>query len=111
MPEGHKETEAQKKIDAKRRELENLKVSFDMSYIAKLAKDEATHQQTVKNLKTWVPHLNEIRKQRFSALAERWHARDKVAALRNAFGRLASRTLHEALSDLNVSLKYAASAY
>lgn len=106
-----KESEAQKKIDAKRRELEALKVSFDMSYIAKLAKDEATHQQLVKNLRTWQPHLVELRKQRANALAERWRARNKVAALRDAFARSASRTLQEALSDLNVSLKYSASAY
>ena len=106
-----KETEAQKKIDNKRRELEALKVSFDMSYIAKLAKDEAAHQQSIRVLKTWVPHLADLRKQRASALLERWTARNKVAGLRDAFGRKASRTLQEALSDLNVSLKYAASAY
>ena len=106
-----KETEAQKRIDAKRRELEALKVSFDMSYIAKLATDEATHQQSVKNLKTWVPHLAELRKQRAATLLERWRTRNKVAALRDAFGRVASNTLQEALSDLNVSLKYAPSAH
>ena len=32
-----KESEAQKRIDAKRRELEAMKISFDMSYITKLA--------------------------------------------------------------------------
>nr|WP_183035492.1 AAA family ATPase [Cupriavidus sp. UME77] len=106
-----KEMEAQKKIDAKRRELEALKISFDMSYIAKLAKDEATHQQNVKNLNAWVPHLAMLRKQRADALLERWRARDRVATLRNAFGRVASSTLREARSDLNVSLKYAESAY
>ena len=106
-----KETEAQKKIDAKRRELEALKVSFDMSYIAKLAKDEATYLQSVKSLKTWEPHLAELRRQRAATLSERWRARDKVAALRDAFGRVASSTLREALSDLNVSLKYAPSAH
>ena len=106
-----KETEAQKKIDAKRRELEALNITFDMSYIAKLAKDEATHQQNVKNLKGWVPHLAELRKQRAITLLERWKKRDRVAAIRNAFGRMASSTLQEALSDLNVSLKYAPSAH
>lgn len=105
------ETEAQKKIDTKRRELEALKVSFDMSYIAKLAKDEAAHQQGLKNLNAWVPHLAELRKQRDAALVDRWRARDRVAALRDAFGRVASNTLREALSDLNVSLKYVASAH
>lgn len=106
-----KETEAQKKIDSKRRELEALNISFDMSYIAKLAKDEATHQQSVKNLKSWEPHLAELRKQRGATLLERWRRRDRVAAIRDAFGRVASRTLHEALSDLNVSLKYTPSAH
>jgi DNA repair ATPase RecN len=106
-----KETEAQKRIDAKRRELEALKVSFDMSYIAKLAQDEASHQQAVKNLKTWVPHLKGLRQQRTAKLKERWTARNRVAGLRDAFGRRASATLKETLSDLQVSLKYLASAY
>ncbi len=106
-----KENEAQKKIDAKRRELEALKVSFDMSYIAKLAKDEATHQISVKNLKACVPHLKELHKQRGVALEKRWRARERVAALRDAFGRVASATLKETLSDLDVSLKYTPSAH
>src|ERR1700733_7203589 len=79
-----KESEAQKKIDAKRRELEALNVSFDMSYISKLAKDEASHQQSVKNLNTWKPHLVEMQKQRAATLKERWAARERVATLRDA---------------------------
>jgi energy-coupling factor transporter ATP-binding protein EcfA2/histidinol phosphatase-like PHP family hydrolase len=106
-----KEMEAQKRVDAARRELEALKVIFDMSYIAKLAKDEASHDQAVKNLKAWQPHLKEQRRLRGIALKERWSARHKVAALRDAFGRKASMVLKEALSDLQVSLKYAQNAY
>jgi energy-coupling factor transporter ATP-binding protein EcfA2/histidinol phosphatase-like PHP family hydrolase len=106
-----KEAEAQKKIDVKRRELEALKVSFDMSYISKLAADEASHSQAVKNLKTWVPHLAETRKRRTTVLKQRWEERDRVATLRETFGRLATATLREALSDLQVSLKYARNAY
>ncbi|MEJ0085000.1 MAG: AAA family ATPase [Pseudomonadota bacterium] len=106
-----KETEAQKKVDAKRRELEGLKVSFDMSYIAKLAKDEAAYQNDLNNLRTWVPHLDVVKKQRAAALKERWAAREKVANLRDAFARRATATLGEALSDLQVSLKYARDAF
>jgi ABC-type lipoprotein export system ATPase subunit len=105
-----KETEGQKKVDEKRRELEALKIPFDMSYIAKLAKDEASHQQSVKNLTTWKPHLADLQKQRATALKERWTARDKVATIRDAFARQATTTLREALSDLQVSLKYARNA-
>ncbi|MDD5259482.1 MAG: AAA family ATPase [bacterium] len=106
-----KESEAQKKIEAKRRELEALKISFDMSYITKLAADEASHSQNIKNLMTWKPHLQELRKKRSAVLKERWAARERVATLRDAFARLATTTLREALSDLLVSLKYTRNAY
>ncbi|MBP9079752.1 MAG: AAA family ATPase [Flavobacteriales bacterium] len=106
-----KETESHKKLDEKRRELEALKVPFDMSYISKLAKDEASHAQSVKVLKTWKPHLQELQKKRASVLKRRWEARTKIAMLRNAFGRKATDTLGEALTDLQVSLKYSENAY
>ncbi len=106
-----KEAEAQKKVDAKRKELEALKVKFDMSYITKLAKDEASHQQNVKNLQTWEPHLKEQKRLRAAALKERWAARERIAQLRDAYGRQATKALREALSDLQVSLKYTPNAY
>jgi DNA repair ATPase RecN/histidinol phosphatase-like PHP family hydrolase len=106
-----KDTEAQKKVDAKKRELEALKVKFDMSYITKLAKDEASYQQNVKNLHSWEPHLKEQKRQRAAVLKERWAARDRIALLRDTFARRATATLRESLSDLQVSLKYAANAY
>ena len=106
-----KDAEAQKKVDEKRRELEALKVSFDMSYISKLTKDEASHAQSVKNLNTWKPRLAEIRQQRALALKQRWAAREKVASLRDAFGRLATKILRESLSDLQVTLRYTKNAY
>lgn len=106
-----KETEAQTKIDAKKKELEALKVTFDMSYIAKLASDEASHLQTLKNLDAWKNNLAELRRNRLAALGRRWVARDRIATQREAFGKLASATLREALSDLQVSLKYARNAH
>ncbi len=106
-----KESEAQNKVDDKRQELESLNILFDMSYIAKLTKDEASHQQTVKDLNAWIPRLAELRRQRLGSLKERWAARDKVATIRNAFARRATITLREALTDLQVSLKYDRNAH
>jgi hypothetical protein len=106
-----KDSDAQKKVDDKRRELEALKVQFDMSYIAKLTRDEANHQQNIRNLNTWKPHLANLKQQRGEALKARWTARERVATIRDAFGRKATQTLEEALSDLRVSLKYARNAY
>lgn len=106
-----KEAEAQRRVDDKRRELEALKVSFDMSYISKLAKDEASHQQNIKNLNAWKPHLLELRKQRSEVLKDRWVARDRIAMMREVFGQQATATLREALTDLHVSLKYSRNAH
>lgn len=106
-----KESEAQGRIDAKKKELEALKVTFDASYISKLAADEASHTQRLKDLKAWKDQLTELRRKRVAALSRRWAARDRIATIREAFGRQASTTLREALSDLQVSLKFARNAH
>jgi histidinol phosphatase-like PHP family hydrolase len=106
-----KDTEAQSRIDAKKKELEALKVTFDMAYIAKLASDEASHLQRLKSLAAWRDHLAEQRRKRTAALARRWSARDRIATQREAFGKSATNTLNEALSDLQVSLKFQRNAY
>jgi DNA repair ATPase RecN len=106
-----KEGTAQKKVDTKRRELEAMNVQFDMSYISKLTKDEASHQQVVTYLNSLKPHLKELRKERALVLKERWAARERVGGLRDAFGRQASQTLRESLTDLQVTLKYKRNAH
>lgn len=106
-----KETDAQTRIDGKKKELEALKVTFDMAYIAKLASDEASHLQTLKNLGTWKTHLAELKRKRMATLSRRWAARDRIATQREAFGKAATATLKEALSDLQVSLKFQRNAH
>lgn len=106
-----KEAEAQTKVDSKRRELEALKVPFDMLYINKLTKDEAQQEQSVKNLRAWRPKLEELQRARKAVLEERWKARERVATLRDVYARKASGILRESLSDLQVSLKYKRDAH
>jgi len=106
-----KESEAQKRVDAKRKELESLKITLDMSYLTKLTKDEATYQQGLKNLQTWKAKLVELRKQRAATLKERWAARERIAVSRSAFGRRATHILSESLADVQVSLKYSHSGH
>lgn len=105
-----KDAEAAKAIEAKRKELESQNVKLDMAYIQKLATDEATHQQNVTNLKTWIPHLAELRRQRQEVLNTRWAARAKIAGIRDAYARSASKVLQASLGDLVVSLKFVANA-
>jgi DNA repair ATPase RecN len=106
-----KEAEALKLIETKRKELEAQNIRLDMAYIQKLANDEATYNQSVINLKTWIPQLKKLTAERNNALKTRWAARGKVSAIREAYARGATRTLREALSDLTVSLKFVASGY
>ncbi len=101
-----KDSETQRQIDLKRKELEAQGIRLDMAYVQKLAKDEASQKKDVATLKTWIPHLKELIKQRNETLKARWEARERVATIREAYGRIASKTLKEALSDLLVSLKY-----
>ncbi|MBX3027864.1 PHP domain-containing protein [bacterium] len=101
-----KESAIQASIDAKRKELEAQGHRLDMAYIQKLAKDEATHRQSVADLKTWKPHLNQLRIRRAAALKARWSARSAIYTAREGFARRANRVLHESLSDLTVTLKF-----
>jgi hypothetical protein len=104
-----KDAEASRQIEDKRKALEAQGVRLDMAFIQKLATDEATHNQSVINLKTWIPELATLKRQRATALKSRWSARERVATLRDAYARRATSVLQATLSDLKVSLKYARS--
>lgn len=106
-----KDAEAAKAIENKRKALEAQGIKLDMAYIQKLAKDEATQKTAISNLKTWKPHLVDIRKKYEQARKKRWEIRDRVATTRSAFGRKASETLRATLNDFQVTLKFSESAY
>lgn len=106
-----KDSEAQRQIDTKRQEMEAQNIRLDMAYVQKLASDEASQKQDVVNLKSWIPHLKELQKARAEVLKARWQARDRVATIRETYGRIATQTLKESLSDLQVSLKYVRNGY
>ena len=106
-----KEAASRKVIDEKRKALEAQNIRLDMAYIQKLAKDEASHKQSLTNLKAWVPHLAKLKRNWKAASRRRWSAREQIATIRDAYARDASETLKAALSDLTVSLKFGRSAY
>jgi len=105
-----KEGETSSAIETKKRELSQVGIRLDMPFIQKLVADEARAAENVKNLKTWVPELERLRKEYASLLRQRWAARDRVAAVRSAFAVRASNSLKSTLSDLFVTLKYDASS-
>jgi ABC-type lipoprotein export system ATPase subunit len=106
-----KDTALLMEIEQKKRQLEAQGIRVDMAYLQKLAVDEARLKQEVTNLKMWVPHLAELRRQRRECLRERWAARGRITDKRAAFAQKASAALRDALSGVNVSLKFEGNAY
>lgn len=106
-----KESEALKTIETKRKALEAQNIRLDIAYIQKLAKDEAKLKTELGNLRAWKPRLEEFRRKRSTASTKRWARRERIATIREAYGRAASETLKSALSDLVVSLKFLRSAH
>lgn len=103
-----KDDDAKRTIETKRQELEAQGVRLDMSFIQKLAADEAKYKKTLETLSKWKPHLAALRTERAKVLKERWGARDRVATIRVAYGKKASETLRASLTDLQVTLKFVA---
>lgn len=101
-----KEAEAKRSIEIKRQELEAQGVRLDMTFIQKLAADEAKYKKTLETLNKWKPHLATLKAERSKVLKERWSARDRVSTARSAYGKEASEVLRASLSDLQVTLKF-----
>lgn len=106
-----KETTLLTTADTQKANLEAQGITVNTNYIAKLTQDEASHQTTVNNLKTWEPHLAGKIKERDEQSELRWAARAKIYQKRRTFANLASTKLRTALSDLNVSLKFLENAH
>lgn len=102
---------AQQRVDDKRRELTEQKIPLDMTFIRKLAEDEAKYVQEITRLQTQQQELKGLIRQHKELSRRRWAARAKVANIRQAFARQATSTLESSLSDLRVSLKFSASTH
>lgn len=105
-----KEGQTSAAIENKKKELLQAGIRLDMPFIQKLVSDEARAAENVRNLKTWIPALDRLRKEYTALLRGRWTSRDQVAALRTAFAVRASNALKGTLSDLFVTLRYCPSS-
>jgi len=106
-----KDLQAQQTIEAKEKELEAQGIRLDMAYIQKLAQEEAVYTKELAELKALKSELMELKRQRIALLKDRWTTRDKIATIRDAYARKASRALLESLQDIKVNLKYVRNAY
>jgi ABC-type lipoprotein export system ATPase subunit len=106
-----RDAKATTEIEEKAKALEAQGIKLDMAYIQKLAKDEAQAKQNIAAIESWRTKLKQLQQERVKLLKNRWTARQKIAMLRTGYAMTASATLKGALSDLQVSLKFATDAY
>jgi hypothetical protein len=107
----NRDAKAMVEIEEKTRVLEAAGIKLDMAYIQKLARDEAEANQNIVKIESWKKKLKELQEQRAILLEARWAARHRIAMLRTGYAITASATLKSALTDLQVSLKFASDAY
>jgi DNA repair ATPase RecN len=93
-------------IDEKRKELLAKGVKLDLPYIKKLAQDEASHAEALKNLATWETHLKKLQAARQELLTKRQNSRSQIFTRRNAYAVTANTALKKSLSDLSVTVKF-----
>ena len=101
-----KESQTATQIEQKKQELLKHGIRLDMPFIQKLVSDEARAKENVKNLKTWIPEQDRLKKVYAALIRQRWSTRQQVAAMRTAFASRASNALKGTLSDLFVTLKF-----
>ena len=101
-----REHQALADIDQKRKELQAKGIRLDLAYIKKLATDESTYKESLKNLSTWETLLSELRKTRLELQNRRAKVRSLIFTSRNSYGAKANIALKHALTDLTVSIKF-----
>lgn len=106
-----KEASLLSQVEAQKAALEAQGVVVDTAYITRLTQDEARLTSDINNLNAWKPQLRELQQERQRLMKDRWAARSRVSTRRQGFATKATQKLREALTDLNVTLKFDSNAY
>lgn len=100
------EQQIRTKIDEKRKQLLAEGIKLDLAYIKKLATDESTYQKALTTLSAWKTRLKDLQKARLELLGDRSKVHSRIFTTRNSYAAKANRALKNALTDLDVSVKY-----
>lgn len=101
-----KEKEIQEKIDAKKVELEEKGIPFDLGKINQLAKDLAYYAERLKHLEVKKKQVAELTAARKDILVKRSGLKDKIFYTRNAFASKVNENLKNSVDGFFVSVKY-----
>jgi len=104
------ETAERKKIDAKRKELEEAGIKLDIDYIRNLSKSLAEYDKRIRELEVKQKELLKAEREHTKLVRERRDGKAALAAKRTALGTHLTRCLSN-VEDFKVTLRYKEGAY
>lgn len=93
------------------KQLQDKGIKVNTTFFQQITSKEAQLTRQLGQLTAQKTLRTKTAKEYQEILAKRWASRARIAAKRGAFAKTASEALKDALTDLNVSLKYNASAH
>ena len=106
-----KEQEINEQIDAKKVELTQQGIPFDLGKINQISKDIVDYEKKVKRLNEDQKKLSELQRERKEILENRENNRTEIYRLHLSFAQKVNRDLKSSIDDFSIPIKYVASRY
>lgn len=106
-----KEKDIQAKIDAKKKELEDKGIPFDLGKINQITKDVVTYQTKLKLLQQKETELKALVKERTEIINNRIENKNKIFYLHHDFAKTINNNLKNSVDSFFVSVKYKQGCY
>lgn len=106
-----KEAEIQAKIEAKKKELEDKGIPFDLGKINQITKDVVTYQAKLKLLQQKEVELKTLIKERNDIIKKRVDVKNSIHAHHYAFAKMTNENLKNSVDNFFVSVKYNQGGY
>lgn len=106
-----KEAEIQSKIEAKKTELENKGIPFDLGKINQITQDVVIYQAKLKMLRLKESELNTLIKERDDIIKKRVEIKDSIYSHHCRFAKMTNENLKNSVDNFFVSIKYKRGLY
>lgn len=108
---GSKEKEIQDQIDAKKIELTQQGIPFDLGKINQISKDILDYDKKVKRLTEDEKKLSDLQRERQETLLNREKNRKEIYRAHFSFAQKVNKDLKSSIDDFSISIKYLESRY
>jgi len=100
------ESKLENQIEAKRIELSEKGIEFDIKFIRKLTKDHAEYRSKLAELTSLAKQLEKLKKEHRHVAQERKRCCERISAERTAWAALMTKQLRSAVTDYEITIKF-----